>query len=158
MTIEGDWDMRIAESLSSSGAVASSIGELESIVKAGLPEDYRHFLETENGGRPEPSTFSFQQYGGPQDSILDWFFTLNRDEPIYYIPNKVKTFTDRIPPQLLPIACDPLGNLVLLDLRSDSHGSVYFWDHENENLDGEPSWSNISFIAPSFGEFVHRLH
>lgn len=65
---------------------------------------------------------------------------------------------NRIPQGLLPIACDSLGNLLLLDIGAKRFGFVYFWDHEEEG-DGEddPTWNNISIVAPSFDRLISSL-
>lgn len=150
--------MKIVEKLSDRGASPADIHSVELLVGRPLPEDYTRFLYESNGGRPEPFEFSFRQYGKEQGSVLDWFFTLDQAEPIYFLPSKIDTFKDRIPVHLLPIATDPFGNLILLDVGAKSVGSIYFWDHENENSNGDAWWNNISFIAPSFTDFVNGLH
>jgi len=61
----------------------------------------------------------------------------------------------QIPPELLPIAPDPGGNLICLGIAGDVVDKVYFWDHERE---GHPTdWSNIDLIADSFDAFFARL-
>jgi cell wall assembly regulator SMI1 len=147
--------MQIVEQLSTSGATDSQIVELERMIGSSLPYDYRRFLSEVNGGRPSPNAFEGPTGDG---SVLNWFFTLNQEEPIYFLPGVIDAYNERIPPQLLPIATDPFGNVVVLDVGAKSVGAIYFWDHENENPDGDPWWENISFIAPSFTEFVNGLH
>jgi hypothetical protein len=150
--------MEIVEPLSMIGAKATDIEQLEHLVGAMLPADYRDFLIENNGGRPAPSAFRFEQYQKPQESLVDWFFTLNEKETAYLLPRALEVYMGRIPAPLLPIACDPFGNLILLDLGAKSVGPIYFWDHENENPEGDPWWDNISFVASSFTEFVKGLH
>lgn len=147
--------MQIVDKLSQGGAATSQIDELESRIGTTIPMDYRRFLAEINGGRPSPSAFEGPSGDG---SVVNWFFTLNHDEQIYFIPRRIEVYTDRLPPKLLPIASDPFGNLVLLDLGVKSIGAIYFWDHENENPDGDPWWDNIAYIAPSFTDFVNGLH
>lgn len=147
--------MQIVEQLSTIGATPAQIGDLERVIGSTLPTDYHRFLADVNGGRPSPSDFEGPAGDG---SVLNWFFTLNQDERTYFIPRRIEAYKDRIPPKLLPIASDPFGNLVLLDLGAKSVGAIYFWDHENENPDGDPWWDNIAFIAPSFTDFVNGLH
>jgi hypothetical protein len=147
--------MQIVDKLSSSGATAPQIEDLEGKVGATVPLDYRRFLAESNGGRPLPSAFEGPNGDG---SVVNWFFTLNREEQTYFILRRIEVYQDRLPPKLLPIASDPFGNLVLLDLGTKSVGSIYFWDHENENPDGDPWWENIAYIAPSFTDFVNNLH
>lgn len=147
--------MRIVHRLSTSGATDSQISGLERLIGRTLPSDYRHFLAEVNGGRPSPCDFEGPNGDG---SLVNWFFTLNQEKPLDFIPNVITVLNDRIPPGLLPIADDPFGNIVLLDVGAKSVGSIYFWEHENENFDGDAWWDNISYIAPSFTDFVNGLH
>lgn len=150
--------MEIIEQLGAGGPTTTDVELLERLLGTSLPADYRQFLIRTNGGRPEPSAFSFDQYGQLQESLVDWFFTLDSSEKDYQIPKEFEVYTGRIPARLLPIACDPFGNLVLLDLGAKSASAIYFWDHENENMEGDPWWDNIFFIAPSFTKFINELH
>jgi hypothetical protein len=103
---------------------------------------------------PWPEAFEGPAGSG---SLVNWFFTLNQDEQTYFIPLLVEVYKERIPSNLLPIAEDPFGNLVLLDIGVKSYGAIYFWDHENENPDGDSWRDNVSYIAPSFTDFVNGL-
>lgn len=150
--------MEIIQKLATGGAKEGDVNALEQRLSKPLPESYRRFLLELNGGRPQPSEFEFEQYGKPQGSVVDWFFTLNKEKPTYYTVDKMEIYSNRIPSDLLPIAFDPFGNLILLDLGAKSVGAIYFWDHEKENCEGDPWWDNISYIAPSFTEFVTSLH
>ncbi len=147
--------MLIVDLLSTSGATAAQIANLERVIGSALPSDYCRFLTDFNGGRPSPSDFEGPTGDG---SVVNWFFTLNQDEQTYFIPRRIEAYKDRIPPKLLPIASDPFGNLVLLDLGAKVFGAIFFWDHENENTEGDPWWDNIAFMAPSFTDFVNGLH
>src|SRR5437667_5269996 len=109
--------MQIVQQLSASGATASQIGDLERLIGTTLPPDYRRFLAEVNGGRPAPSDFEGPTGDG---SLVNWFFTLNQEERLYFIPNEIAASNDRIPPRLLPIADDPFGNIVLLDVGAKS--------------------------------------
>jgi len=147
--------MEITERLSETGASEAALNALEDHVGARLPSDYRVFLQTVNGGRPKLR--AFDALDGEEGSSVQFFFTLDENAPNYYILKKLDVFFDRIPSGLLPIACDSFGNLVLLDLGAESYGAVYFWDHENENMDGDPHWDNVSRVAGSFSQFVQLL-
>jgi hypothetical protein len=37
-----------------------------------------------------------------------------------------------LPSHILPIAHDPLGNLICISCGTTDNEGVYFWDHENE--------------------------
>lgn len=148
--------MAIVEPLSSSGASEALLQQLESELGTQLPGDYRCFLAETNGGRPAPSRFAMQTSTGSNESVVDWFLTLDPKEDLYTVLEYRNMYSDRIPEGLLPIACDPFGNLLLLDLGGKVRGSVYFWDHEQESMD-KPTWDNISVVAQSFTDFLNTL-
>ncbi len=147
--------MEITERISAHGASEEEIAAFERWLGVVLPVDYRTFLAEVNGGRPKPRVFEGPTGDG---SLVHFFFTLNADASHYRLHKEIKAYAGRIPEKLLPIACDDFGNLVLLDLGAKSLGAIYFWDHEQENMDGDPYWDNIAFISPSFTEFVKGLH
>jgi len=149
--------MQIVEPLSESGASEDTIRKLEQELNVELPDDYRRFLAESNGGRPEPSGFVFQTPDGQSsDSLVDWFLTLNPSEDLYTLSEYRMMYQDRTPPLMLPIACDPFGNLVLLDIGARTKGTVCLWDHEQESM-GKLTWENISNVAPSFSDFQESL-
>lgn len=148
--------MRIVKRLAEAGATEEAIQTLERLVGARLPEDYRRFLGTVNGGRPDPSGFVFQTNQGTSDCSIRYFLTLDPREKIYTIPAYMDRYKGRIPSGMLAIACDSFGNLVLLDISARKPGTVYFWDHEEENMD-EVTWENIFTAAASFTDLESAL-
>jgi cell wall assembly regulator SMI1 len=147
--------MRINKLFSQTGATEESIQRLESEIGFHLPDDYRRFLADYNGGQPEPSGFVFETNEGPSDSAVRYFLTLDKNKN-YGILENLRDYKGRIPKGLMPIACDSFGNLVLLDLGAKATGSVCFWDQEKESME-EPTWENISPVAPSFTAFEQTL-
>lgn len=120
-----------------------------------FPEDYKSFLKAYNGGQPIPSAFSFlsKQEDG---SAIDWFLSLGKDRYSnlreYYERYKV-----RLPEEMIPIAHDAGGNLVLIGVNEKQ--GIYFWDHEFEAEEGEvPDMSNVYTISQSFTDFLNNLH
>lgn len=148
--------MEITKRLSEFGASEEALNQLEARIGSALPDDYRRFMSEFNGGRPEPSGFEFATADGNSDSAIRYFLTFDDGEERYTIQEFLDRYGDRIPQKLLPIACDSFGNLVLLDAGAKSAGAVCFWDHEKEGMD-EPTWDNITVVAPSFTEFLNAL-
>lgn len=146
--------MEIVEPLTDRPATEQGIRALERELGEQLPESYYRFLKVHNGGRPEPARFEFETCCGRSGSIINWFYTM---EPIqvYNIGKKLDVFYDRIPQGLLPIACDPLGNQVLLGV-SERRGEIFFWDHELET-EADHEWGNVSLVAKSFDDFLTML-
>ena len=62
-----------------------------------------------------------------------------------------------VPPGILPIAGDPVGNLVCIDTRDGRDGPVLFWDHEEGFDDDEVDFSNLYEIAPDLQTFLDGL-
>ena len=145
------------ERLGSGGASEASLQAFERQIGYSLPDDYRHFLATENGGKPSQRVFGFRTKDGEETSAIRAFFTLDLASKHYFIQDRIATYKERLPSGLLPIACDSFGNLVLLDIGAKAVGSIYFWDHERESMD-DPTWDNISFVASTFTELVSLLH
>jgi len=148
--------MGIAKRLSDAGASDEELSQLEASIGSTLPGDYRRFMSELNGGRPEPSGFVFETTDGKSDSSVRYFLTLDERVEPYTIQEFLDQYSDRLPQKMLPIACDSFGNLVLLDTGAKSAGAVCFWDHEKESMD-EPTWDNISVVAPSFTDFLNAL-
>ena len=121
-----------------------------------LPDDYREFLLRHNGGRPEPRLFRIPKRGGAYtNSTVDWFLSLH-DGQNSNLEKDLHTLRDRIPPDTLPIADDPFGNVILIGLHDHQRGKIYFWDHEEEP-ESQPDWSNVVQIADSFDQFMREL-
>ncbi len=147
--------MKIIEPLTDERPTEDAIRTFESTLGCSLPEPYRQFLIEKNGGRPHPSAFTFCTRTGERgDSLVDWFYTLSPDDA-YNLYDNLQIYRGRIPEGLLPIACDPLGNQLLIGVK-DKRGRVFFWDHELENS-SKSIWDNVSFVARSFDEFINIL-
>jgi cell wall assembly regulator SMI1 len=132
------------------------IAALETQLGRSLPGDYREFMLRYNGGRPKPPMFRFALRNGRQDnSCVHWFLSIH-DGEYSNLERTIRSLQGRIPPDTLPIADDPFGNVVLLGLHSDRRGKVYFWDHENEPK-RQPDWSNVALVAETFDGFMRAL-
>jgi hypothetical protein len=127
-----------------------------------LPEEHRRFLLRTNGGIPDPEVgFAFVEDGRPSDSVLDQFYMLKKSAEDRGLDDAIDTFVapGRMPPHLLPFACDQFGNQLCLSLGSSDNGAVYFWNHEREPMpdDGPPSFDNLSLVAAGFDAFLELL-
>ena len=131
--------------------------ELESRFNIILPDEYRQFILINNGGTPMPNVFEFIDTEGKKSNSLVHYFLAIYDgngfdnieqNYLLYISEK------RIPSDIFPIAEDPFGNMVCVSVASGDYGKVYFWDHE---LEFEDNYGNLSLIANSFNEFIHKL-
>lgn len=144
--------MEITEKLTEEKPNDSQLDELEKKLGNKLPRFYREFLKNTNGGETKADKFSFTTRDGTHENDrVRYFYALYSGE-IGNLQRKVETFKDRIPEDTLPIACDPFGNQILLQLGKQPDGPVYFWDHELELLGDETTQ-----IAPTLESFIESL-
>jgi hypothetical protein len=147
--------MRINEQLTELRPTDVEIESVESVIEGKLPADYKAFLKANNGGRPEPSVFSFKEHEKMSLTSVHYFFALHSGK-IGNLMTRFATLRQRVPLGFLPIATDPLGNLILIGCSSSRLGKIYFWDHEKESEE-LPSLKNIWLVASSFTEFIESL-
>jgi cell wall assembly regulator SMI1 len=136
----------------------SDIQDFEKKLGIQLPKTYRNFLLKHNGGQPQPNVFPLPENPVDTHAILDWFFSID-DEDIngnslewnYHIMN------GRIPSNLLPIATDPGGNLICLQVSGTSLGRIYFWDHEEEPFTNPEDYNALLIVANNFDIFIESF-
>lgn len=134
------------------------VNDFESRLGVTLPIDYKDFLLKYNGGYPRPNAFTFiDNFNKTSNSIVDFFHAIYEGygEGNLEIDYDYFKSAKRIPPNVLPIAGDPFGNLICLSIEGEDKGKVYFWDHETEPQNA--SYENLSLIAGSFADFINIL-
>ena len=133
----------------------ADITKLQSKLKLHLPEEYKSFLKKFNGGRPVPKFF---QIGPKTDNttgqVLDFF---GIDDPIEScrLDWNYEVFSERMPNEFFPIACEDGGNVICLCLSTENFGSVYYWDHGGETT--PPTFSNVYKLALTLNQFLDEL-
>jgi len=142
--------------IKNSGSVISEIdiSAVEKALNIKFPSAYREFLLKFNGGRPQPNHFVILNNPSDTHGILEYFFGINA--PDYSdIIKQHSIYANRIPKNLFPIATDPGGNLICIDLVTNK---IFFWDHEEESEEGQiPSLKNIYPVANTFEELLNNL-
>jgi len=137
-------------------ASETELAAFESMIGCRLPEDYRQFLATTNGGAVEDDRF----FSGTADAGICIYgiggvpeLIENRD--CYQISER------RIPSDLLWIMDDAFSRGVCIGITGAYRGKVYLWDSDNEPgsaWDGEVATAgNIVLLANSFTEFIDGL-
>jgi hypothetical protein len=136
-------------------ASPEEIERVESELEVELPDDYREFLQRQNGGDLEenflpPEADASARYlysAGPNDDddIDDLVSAAT-----FYSPDSPAD--PEIDPDYLPIGEDDGGNVVCLKVRGDDRGAVYFWTHDA--LEGTDPFDRL---ADSFDEFFEAL-
>lgn len=123
----------------------ADVSHFEMSIAAQLPDDYREFLLRYNGGYPSPNGFR----GG--DEVLEHFFGLwQKRADLNY---ELLAHRGFIPEGMIPIASDPFGNAILLEVSRPNRGRIWFWDHERSD---QPEKA-VSLLAKSFTEFTGSL-
>lgn len=130
------------------------IHEFESSLGYPLPEGFRNFLMRHNGGRPTPDSFHISEKYG--ESSVHFFFGLGPTAPHEELSSARRCFEGRIPSELLPIGCDPLGNQICLAIKGCGLGNVFFWNHDQEHK--PPTYANIAFLSIDFTSFIDGLY
>jgi hypothetical protein len=132
-----------------------------------LPADYRRFMRSHNGGRPDPDSFDIHwrpeqapSAAAGRRALLSWFFSIyeQREENLL-VANQVD-FRGRLPAGTLAIGRDPGGNLLLLRTAGPRSGELLYWLRETAVEEGlTPTEDNVGFVADSFDDFIgQRLH
>jgi cell wall assembly regulator SMI1 len=122
-----------------------------------IPPSYRAFLADHDGGRPVRDCFSFEQGGRAHEDRVHVFLGVAPvPSPGTNLIDTAANLWRRAPSGVLPIARDPVGNLICLDGRDGRDGPVLFWDHEYEG--DPPDEANLYVIAPDLRTFLDGLY
>lgn len=121
-----------------------------------LPDDYRSFLLSTNGGVPEE-----QQVPEPSDIGIQvkGFFSLgDTTSGDLSMTRALDTWADRYPDGYVPIARCEGSNLLLLSTGDEHAGRVVYWDHDGEADEGEPARTdNLTPVTDSFTALLEAL-
>ncbi|MGH8191912.1 MAG: SMI1/KNR4 family protein [Terriglobia bacterium] len=149
--------MEIIEPIPQNSSISMhEIEKFETHLGTKLPKEYSDFLLFYNGGRPRPSGFRFLEENAETESRIQFFYGINSHRS-YSILRKMDIFMDRVPTGTIPIACDGVGNQILLSIRTADYGTILFWDHEKEPTEDGDGSTCTSLVARSFAEFTKLL-
>lgn len=132
-------------------ATEAQVAKLERRLSAKLPEGYRRFLMTINGGRRPGGGWELPKY----ELAIDTFYGL-RGRDFYDLGDEVDRVlaggpgTEHFLPDAIPIGYELGNNPILMRYGGKDAGSVWFLDEM-----GSEDWSKI---APSFDAFIAMLH
>ena len=96
---------------------------LENKIGATLPNDYREFLLSNNGGRPEPDGVRVLGYDETDVQIL---FGVGRPIKSSCIDWNLEILEKRLPEYAVPIGSDSGGNVFYVSLEVGNRGSVLY--------------------------------
>jgi hypothetical protein len=125
-----------------------ALAAVEARLGVRFPDDYRQFLLTHDGARPETNEFGIP--GTKGGSGVNDFLSLAQ------VVAEKERRRERVPPNAWPVAYAEGGNLVCLVIGE--RAGVYFWNHELEAEEGEPAtWDNMYLLAKTFAELLERI-
>jgi hypothetical protein len=133
---------------------AATIDAVEKRLGVELPVDYKRFLQTINGGCPEPNSFTVPQRGDALVGILYGIRPERISCDLEYEQEQA-TLWDPLPAGYIAIGDDPGGSSLLLSTRGMDSGCVLFWDRNG--LWVREDGHNTFPVAKSFSEFVESL-
>jgi cell wall assembly regulator SMI1 len=159
----------ITESRKHGPATPEQIAALESQIGATLPEDYKEFLRTHNGGRPTPDGFLFTNEFDQEEldtvhcffpvrdldcsTTVDMTFDGLPDWPVQCawedLQNDLKNlYRTELENPILPIGTDGSSNYIAIVLNGQQSGSIVFFEHE---------MARVSPLAASFTALLSDL-
>lgn len=138
------------------------VKEVESYYGITLPEDYRSFLTSANGGTPMRRQFRLDG----NEKVIERFLPLldNAGEDskngwadvevvASQLDSRLAVDPDGDAIDLIPIAALFAGDFLVLDYRDRDAPSIGVWDHE-ASTDFEPV---VETVSDSFSEFLEKL-
>ncbi len=135
---------------------AQAIDEFARARRIRLPDQYKNFLLENNGGVPERRVFPISKYPYDTHGQIKVFLGMECQWATDTLTYAYDLYVDSIPPELLPIASDDLGNYVCLQLNNDPV-QVVFWDHRHFWSTGQWRDQDLYHVADSFDEFLELL-
>lgn len=139
----------------------SELSKIEKKLGLKFPEDYKSFIINANGGVPERDMlydFYDEVTEIENTSVIRRFYSICNDDYKYNLKKILNTMREEqaIAKDMLPIADDPLGNLLCISVGERDYGAVYYLNHEFEDI--ETGFLMKSKIADSFSDFINSLY
>src|SRR3954470_7680221 len=124
-----------------------ALEELEERTGHPLPVAYRDFLEAHDGAVPEANHLP-DAASGAEVSVRTF---LSAEEVLRTLD---QLGPDRVPPEVLPISDDELGNGLWINTED---GTIWSYDHEEEDPSEEDLWAAFTREAEDLEELLDRL-
>ncbi|CAB3969711.1 MULTISPECIES: SMI1/KNR4 family protein [Burkholderia] len=135
---------------------AAELDQLEHQIGASLPLEYRQFLEAFNGGEPSGNLL----WSGDREKVVNYLFSSTAPRSsTFSIMKNMEIYRKRFPSELICIGSAGGGDLILLSVKRDKVGGVYYWSHGLESeSDGSGYWDNVELVSDSLSHFFDMLH
>lgn len=138
---------------------ADQLSNFEKGLGGAIPDQYRNFLLTHNGGKPNPNFYDFYEGTFKNSSAVKMFFGISASEnekfDVSLVLSRMEAF---LPENILPIGIDIGRNLICVAVSGDDKGYIYHWDADWAIVDGNADYSNLHMLARSFDEFLSKLY
>ncbi len=129
------------------------ISSLENNLKFKLPEEYKIFLLSNNGGFVENRIFHVNDLDS--DILIDVIFGIDTNDKEFDLWYLYEEYADELPEGGLVIGSDTGGNFILMIVDGEDAG-IYYWDHVHFfPISSEEQ--NTYFVSPSFEIFWVNL-
>jgi predicted DNA-binding WGR domain protein len=139
-------------------ATEKQILALEEQIGSSLPDEYRSFLESRNGGTPNPPYSRVPGVEGIESIGVGTLFCLRPSKPSSdELTSQFEQTRELLPQGHLPIAGS--SDFFTISLRPKTFGCVFWWFHETEELDDDGNYLESAgyLLAGSFDEFLTRI-
>lgn len=127
----------------------SDIEVTEKEINVKFPKEYITFMLSQNGGYPKKSKFSLPDKSN--STVISHFYSIGDMKSNL---KKVNWMLEGvIPLDYISIGNDPGGNEILLRVKGENIGEIYFWDHDVNPEEEDP----MHFLAKSLNDFLKML-
>lgn len=106
------------------------VAAFESSLQIRLPACYRDFLIRYNGGAAR-DTYFYMENTGENVYCLERFYGFHEEEMSFPAMAECLWFTELLEQGYLCIAGDAFGNHIVLRIRENGYGGVFFYTHDN---------------------------
>jgi hypothetical protein len=134
----------------------ADVEDLERHLGHRLPDDYRLFLRSHNGGRPNPD---YVVTGTPHDPIqhVNYLNGVTDEIESCTLLWNYQVMRERLRPDLLPIGDNGCGDQFCLVLVGPDRGKIVYWDCREAWVRPPPDPLDVYPVADSFAEFLNAL-
>jgi len=136
-------------------ASAEDITALEQKLGYPFPEDYRNFLQENNGGVVKDYQ-SFFVKGLSQEVLMHVFFGVNQPTRSQNLQFWANEYGDELQETAFIFGREPGGALLTYITSGDDKG-VYLWDHAHFFAQSTEEDGNTYFVAESFADFCAKI-
>jgi hypothetical protein len=138
---------------------AAAVRKAEEVLGVALPDDYRAFLRTVNGGIPTPGEFEMAEPERPGERIcIDFFYGLRasrRENDLLYEQEELSDRVDCLPKGFVTIGFDPGSAPYFISTTGKRASAIYFFDPDGFLDSGRKP--RLFVAADSFTDLLARL-